>query len=59
MKLTDIIKIWDELHIKNTGELNYCDLEKAIEKIVGLENDINPCQPKTKVLLGDNDDIER
>ena len=40
MKLTDAIRVWDELHRLNVGELGYCDLEKAIEKIVGIENDI-------------------
>lgn len=46
MKLTEVIAIWDKLHIKDTGELGYCDLEIAIEKVVGIENDISPCQPK-------------
>jgi hypothetical protein len=45
MKLTNIIKIWDILHIKDTGELGYCDLQQAIEQVVGIQNDINPCQP--------------
>ena len=40
MKLTDAIKIWDILHVRNTGDLGYCDLEKAIEETVGIENDI-------------------
>ncbi len=43
MKLTDIIKVWDIIHVHDIGELGYCDLERAIEKIVGVENDINPC----------------
>lgn len=46
MKLTDVIKIWDEIHVKNTGDIGFCDLEKAIEKIVGIENNIPCCCPK-------------
>lgn len=45
MKLTDIIEIWDRLHIVDTGELGYCDLEKAIEEVVGIKNDIPKRQP--------------
>lgn len=40
MKLSEVVKLWDILHIKDTGELEYCDLEKAIEKITGIEYDI-------------------
>lgn len=40
MKLSDVIKIWEELHVKDTGELGFCDLQDAIEKIEGIENDI-------------------
>ena len=45
MKLTDVIKIWDVLHVKDVGELGYCDLEKAVEDIVGIENDVPGCPP--------------
>jgi len=45
MKLSNVIKVWDELHSKDTGELGYCDLEKAIEVVDGIDNDISPCQP--------------
>ncbi|KKM77612.1 hypothetical protein LCGC14_1368280 [marine sediment metagenome] len=44
MKLTAVIEIWDELHTKDTGELGFCDLEKAIETVDGIENDVLPCQ---------------
>lgn len=40
MKLTDVIEIWGKLHVKDTGELGYCDLEAAIEGVVGVENDV-------------------
>lgn len=40
MRLSDVILVWDMLHVKDTGELNYCDLEKAIEETAGIENDI-------------------
>ncbi len=40
MKLSDVIKVWDELHVKDVGDVGFCDLADAIEKIVGLENDI-------------------
>lgn len=40
MKLSDVIKVWDTLHLKHTGDLGYCDLEKAIEQVVKIEDDI-------------------
>jgi hypothetical protein len=40
MELSKIILIWDELHLKNTGDICFSDLEKAIDKIVGVKNDI-------------------
>jgi len=46
MKLSETIAIWDALHIKDTGELGYNDLEGAIGKVVGIENDIDNCQPQ-------------
>jgi len=41
MKLTEVIAIWEKLHIKDTGEIGYCDLHDAIEEVVGVENDID------------------
>jgi hypothetical protein len=40
MKLTDVIKVWDILHVKDTGELGYSDLENAIDATCGVENDV-------------------
>ena len=48
MKLTDVIKVWEILHVKDVGEIGFCDLEKAIDETIGIENDISPCQPKTE-----------
>jgi len=45
MKLTDVILIWEELHMKDSGDLGYFDLESAIEKTVGIENDVDSSQP--------------
>ena len=44
MKLSDVIKVWDILHIRDTGEIGFCDLEQAIEKVMGIENDISGCE---------------
>ena len=38
MKLQEIIDVWDELHVKDTGELGFCDLANAVEKVVGITN---------------------
>ncbi|KKK79459.1 hypothetical protein LCGC14_2833260 [marine sediment metagenome] len=40
IKLSEVIEIWDELHVKDTGELGFCDLEKALDEKIGVENDI-------------------
>jgi hypothetical protein len=40
MKLTDVIKVWDILHVKDIGELTYTDLEDAIDSTCGVENDV-------------------
>lgn len=45
IKLTSVIKIWDQLHARDTGEIGFCDLEKALDNTVGVVNDINSCQP--------------
>lgn len=38
--LSDVVKIWDMLHTKDTGDLGFCDLEDAIDSTVGVRNDI-------------------
>ena len=45
MKLSEVIAIWDIVHTRDTGELGYCDLEKAIEKVVSIENDVPGSPP--------------
>lgn len=45
MKLSEVIRIWDILHTKDTGQIGYCDLENAIERVIKIENDIAGCQP--------------
>lgn len=45
MRLSDVIKVWDVLHVKDTGDIGFCDLEKALDKTVGVENDIDPAPP--------------
>lgn len=48
MKLTEVIAVWDILHMQDTGSLGFCDLEKALDEIVGVENDVPGCQPATE-----------
>lgn len=48
MKLTDVMRIWDILQSKNCGELGYCDIESAIEAVVGIQEDIRKEQPTNK-----------
>ena len=45
MKLSQVIAIWDLLYVKDIG---YCDLEKAIDKVVGVENDVCANQPTSE-----------
>ena len=53
MKLTQLIKTWDVLHTKDTGEIGFCDLDNALaEAGVVVENDVNSCQPDLPRDLG-------
>ena len=46
MKLSQLIEAWDILHIKDVGEMGFCDLDKALTKVgVTTENDIPNEQP--------------
>jgi len=40
MKLTDVVMVWEILHVKNTGEISFIDLSRAIDKVVGIKNNI-------------------
>lgn len=44
MKLTEVIKVWDLIHHMDVGDLGFCDLEKALDKVVGVENDVPGCE---------------
>lgn len=46
MKLSNVINVWDVLHIKDTGDICFEDLVGAITEIVGVQNDIPSNQPK-------------
>ncbi len=41
INLTDVIAVWDELHVRDVGDIGFCDLEKALDRIVGVHNDVN------------------
>ena len=46
MKLSQLIKTWDILHVKDVGEIGFCDLDEALQKAgVVIQNDISSCQP--------------
>ncbi len=40
MKLSNVVRIWDAINHMDIGELNYSDLEIAINNVVGVRNDI-------------------
>ena len=47
MKLSQLIKAWDILHVMDVGEIGFCDLDNALTKSgVIIENDISRCQPE-------------
>ena len=49
MKLSQLLKAWDMLHVMDVGEVGLCDLDKALtEAGVIIENDCNPCQPASQ-----------
>ena len=52
MKLTEVMEVWELLHVKHVGDLGCCDLEQAIEEVIGIENDV-PRYPPT--LEADNE----
>lgn len=50
MKLGHVIEIWNLIKCRTAqGRLDYCDLEKAIDKVVGIENNLYPSRPKLKI----------
>jgi hypothetical protein len=40
VKQSDVIKIWDILHKKNTGDLGFHDLDNAVNDVCGIEMDV-------------------
>lgn len=45
MKLTQLIRAWEILHVKGTGEMGLCDLCDALEESgVKIENDVIKCK---------------
>ena len=48
MKLSDVVKIWDDLiHYKDIGELEFCDLQNAVDQVVGIEKECKPLTGST------------
>lgn len=46
MKLSQLMAAWDELHVKDTGEIGFCDLDRAlINAGVEIVNDMPNAQP--------------
>ena len=46
MKLSDVMKVWEIVHTQDTGSVGFCDVERAIDMVVGIENDIPSEQPE-------------
>jgi len=50
LKLSEVIRVWEHLHHKDTGDVGFADLERAIRHSgIEVENDISPCQPEVAV----------
>ncbi len=48
--LTEVIKVWEILHVKDVGEIGFCDLVSAMEEVgIKIINDIPGHQPMQKV----------
>lgn len=45
MRLSELVKMWDILHQRDTGALGFCDLVDAAEMVVEVENDLLFPQP--------------
>lgn len=50
MKLSELVRVWEILHQKDTGEVGFSDLVDAVDKVEFVVNDLNVCQPS----LGSN-----
>jgi hypothetical protein len=40
VKLTEVMAVWEHLHVRDTGDIGFCDLDRAIDAVVGVENDV-------------------
>ncbi len=47
MKLNDVVKIWDLIQYKDIGELEFCDLQNAVDQVVGIEKECKPLTEST------------
>lgn len=45
MKLSEVVKVWEFLREKPIEDRWFCDLEQAIDTVVGVENDLIMKQP--------------
>lgn len=55
--LSEVIKVWDLLHTKDTGELGFCDLEGAVDTVIGIKNDIPPEDKINKPTIAELENI--
>lgn len=46
MKLSEVLAVWDIIDVKPRADLGLCDLEAALDEVVGIENDIPQEQPE-------------
>ena len=57
IRLTEIIELWEILHVKDTGELGYCDLEQAVDQVLSVQNDVTgynpPASEKVEIPTGE------
>ena len=47
--LSDIVKIWKILHLKNTSDIGFNELKKILKKVFEIRNDIDLFQPLKEV----------
>jgi len=47
IKLSELIEVWEILHVKDTGDIGFCDVDKALQDVgVTIVNDCSSEQPK-------------
>lgn len=47
IKLSTLIKAWEQVHLRDTGDLGFCDFEQAlVDAGVEVVNDCSEDQPK-------------